>query len=325
MAGTLGYGGSLPWPADLSQSNRTFVYDPDGNLMPVGGPRKASWHRLAMQREPGLARFLLDGVVFHEEKDSDPSDPFLRLSGPFQGKAVFRKAVLTGKEEIPPEVSLVRGKRLEGWMSPFYAKRVRTGKDKESPFLTLQRFGEGEPEDWVARDGIVIGRRVENATSPTPSVLAWVRPLQKGETVSWEFFYQPGEVMVHPVLGRLAFLLEPGGVQLHWLGDPAFSEWLGIKADNAVVEADCRRGPPELPLKAGGWNKVALSLDTNRVRVQLNGVLVYERPAGTLGESFGLFHYQDKTGVRVRNVVLKGDWPRKLSEARRANLFAPEP
>jgi hypothetical protein len=186
------------------------------------------------------------------------------------------------------------------------------------PFLVA------EPEDWLAREGIVEGRRLEMATAVTPSVLAYQRPLQPGETVSYEFFYQPGEVMVHPALGRLAFLLEPGGVRLHWLGSFPFDEHLGLKRDNAVDEPNCRRGPGELPLTVGAWNQAELSLEAGRVRIKLNNVLVYERPLeATAGQAFGLFHYQDRTSARVRNVVLKGDWPEKLSEAQRRNLLAP--
>ena len=42
--------------------------------------------------------------------------------------------------------------------------------------------------------------------------------------------------MAHPALGRPAFLLEPGGIRLHWMTDRADQEWSGLNPDNAVEE-----------------------------------------------------------------------------------------
>jgi hypothetical protein len=324
VSGSVGYAGRLPWPNATDQQFDGPAYDDWGDPTAFGRRRLTGWQRLTVQAEPSVVRFLRNGTVFHEAKDPDPTNPFLTLAGPGQGRAVFRNAQLTGDPEIPREVSLLGGARLDGWVGAYYFKRVRVPPGTVRPFLAPGGLFGGEPEDWAAEDGVLSGRRVPAATSPTPSVLARSRPLQPGEAVSYEFFYQPGEVMVHPALGRLAFLLEPGGVRLHWLGGLPFDESLGLKADNAVVEPECRRGPGELPLKAGEWNQAELALDAGRLRVKLNGVLVYERPLeAAAGQAFGLFHYQDQTAARARKVVLKGDWPRKLSEAQRRNLLAP--
>ena len=39
--------------------------------------------------------------------------------------------------------------------------------------------------------------------------------------MTYEFFYTPDgdAVMTHPALGRLAFLLQPEGVRVHWITD----------------------------------------------------------------------------------------------------------
>ena len=42
-------------------------------------------------------------------------------------------------------------------------------------------------------------------------------PLQDGDVLTYEFLYEPGQVMVHPALDRLVFLCEPAGVRLHWM------------------------------------------------------------------------------------------------------------
>src|SRR5262249_10167330 len=129
----------------------------------------------------------------------------------------------------------------------------------------------------------------------------------------YEFFYEPGQTLVHPSLGRLVFLLEPDGVRLHWMLDVPQSDWTGLKADNAVDEPDCRRGPKQLPLKAGDWNSAGVAVTDNAMTLELNGQVVYERTLGPEAEKlFGFFHYREKTAARVRNVVLTGNWPEKL-------------
>ena len=46
---------------------------------------------------------------------------------------------------------------------------------------------------------------------------------------------------------------------------------------------------------------------------KLNGELVYERNLEpTNRRSIGLFHFGDATEARVRNVVMRGDWPKMI-------------
>ncbi len=68
-----------------------------------------------------------------------------------------------------------------------------------------------------------------------------IRPLLEGETLSYEFFYDEGSIDVHPTLGRLAFLLEAGGVRIRWM-TALTDEWTGLEPDNAVIEPLNRKG-----------------------------------------------------------------------------------
>ena len=145
------------------------------------------------------------------------------------------------------------------------------------------------------------------------SLLAYFRPLRLGETLRYEFFYKPGEVMVHPGLGRLVFLLQPERVRLHWLTDGDGNDWTGLAVDNAVDDPAPGPGAKPLPLKADAWNTLRLSLSKEGVKLELNGTPVYEGKLGPDNDRvFGLFHYKDQTEARVRQVVLRGDWPEKL-------------
>ena len=58
--------------------------------------------------------------------------------------------------------------------------------------------------------------------------------------IDYEFYFDPGKVMVHPALDRLAFLIEPEGVKIHRLTDGAY-ERSGLPPDNICDEP---RKPP---------------------------------------------------------------------------------
>jgi hypothetical protein len=135
--------------------------------------------------------------------------------------------------------------------------------------------------------------------------------LEDGE-IRYEFFYVPGKTEVAPVLDRLAFLLDPEGVKIHWLTDARFDR-TGLPPENVSVEPKHRRGPARLPLKTNGWNQLSLKLAGDTVTLTLNGEIVYERPLEpTNNRQFGLFRYIDETEARVRNVVYEGNWPHTL-------------
>ena len=155
------------------------------------------------------------------------------------------------------------------------------------------------------------------------SRLCYFRPLRKGDVLTYEFFYEPGAVMVHPAFDRLVFLCEQEGVRLHWMtrsGDDP----LALPADNRADEPECRRGPKELPLLAGKWNAMKLSLDGGKVGLELNGQAIFERTLEPdLSRQFSFFHYKDQTAAKARNVTLKGRWPESLSPQQTDDLTAP--
>jgi len=141
--------------------------------------------------------------------------------------------------------------------------------------------------------------------------------------IEYEFYYRPGESHCHPALDRLAFLLEPAGVRIHWITDGIYGR-TELTADNAVEEPANRRGPGQLPLQADAWNRLAVTLRGDTVHVVLNGQLIYQRELEPTNQrTFGLFHYADQTEARVRNVTWRGDWPRELPPASEQELAGP--
>ena len=155
---------------------------------------------------------------------------------------------------------------------------------------------------------ILAAKRDDDGSASTPGLLRYQRPLLQGEAITYQFFHQGDATIVHPAIGRLAFLLESTGVRIRWITTGA-NEWTGLKVDNAALEPLNRRGPRPLPLKKEEWNTVAVERQADKLIVKLNDELIYQRPIDVDGEpQFGLYRPTRTNAARVRNVVMTGDW-----------------
>ena len=174
----------------------------------------------------------------------------------------------------------------------------------------------------MKEDRLIADRLQVPGQFPLPSRLDYDRPFSSGDSVRYEFLYEPGGTMVQPALGRVIFALGPDGVQIH---GPDWGEdgWAG-SGDHAHPAPGRQLGPEKPPLKPGAWNDVVVTLRAGKVTLDLNGVAIYERQLDR-GDvpRFGLFHFRDRTAVQVRNVVLRGDWPQALTSAQLADMTAP--
>ena len=154
--------------------------------------------------------------------------------------------------------------------------------------------------DWHAENGELLGRKREGAGGrPVPSALQYFRPMRPGETIRYEFFYQPGETDVTPCLDEVAYFLKPAGVQLHWIVDQMFGDW-------SQPPPGQRRGESQRPktkrASAQGRRLECRALETTAktVKITLNGVFIFESDIDPdLGRRFGLFYNQDQTAARA--------------------------
>ncbi len=247
--------------------------------------------------------------------------PWIGLRAYGDGRAYFRNLELVGEPQIPREVRLADGLDLRGWTATY----GETVPKAVTPFQQDPAANtNAEPTDWHVVDGVIHGQM-----APTPeadqvaqSHLAYMRPLLTGETVSYEFLHEDGKTTVHPALGRLAFLIEADGVRMHWLTDNVH-EWTGLAEDNAIVEPLNRRGPGKLPLKSNAWNSIKMKLADDRISIVLNEAEIYERPVdGIRNRHIGFYHDRHTSAVQIRNVILTGEWPEKLSAEQLEKLVA---
>ena len=68
---------------------------------------------------------------------------------------------------------------------------------------------------------------------------------------------------------------------------------------------------------------MSLEISGEKVSLSLNGEQIYLRDLdGVTGRHFGFYYDRSKTAAQIRNVVLTGDWPEKLSAEELGNLVA---
>ena len=298
----------------------------------IGGPKapfveREGFNRVKLEVRPDVVRCFINGQFYGEDANPNPGNPWLALFCRHPRRSVWRNLRITGEPTIPREVRLDVEGRLDGWIPQFYVEPMPMGL----PFHKQQAGERGgrfsSNYHWYSADGIIHGpRRAGGTAGPIESLLYHYRPLRDGEYLRYRFHYKPGEEMTHPVLDRLAFLIEPEGVRLHWLtaGPRDGAGWSGLSADNAVDVPAYRRGPKKLPFRPDAWNLMELQLEDGTVSLALNKTVIYECPLEAANDrQFGLFHYKDQTAVQVREVFLKGNWPERLTDEMRANLFGP--
>jgi tetratricopeptide (TPR) repeat protein len=286
------------------------------------------WNRDSVRVSPNAIRFYSNGQLVYTETAPSPTSPWLHLTAYDHRRVVYRNLKLIGEPKIPREVALISGDRLEGWNT--------TQGDRLAPQLSLreppravvaeeqERLAPERPLPWQAKDGILIGLAESSLTQYRQSHMYYFRPLQDGETVKYEFLYEPNQTLVHPAIGNLVLLLNPDGVRLHWLERNQPDATL-LDYENVADEKQNRRGPAALPLKPAEWNAVQISLSGATLSLKLNGELIFERPLEAFNtRQFGLAYDRHLTGAKVRNVILSGNWPEKLTAEEMANVLVPE-
>ena len=303
------------WPVGL----------PEWLIQPEVPKRQGEFNAVRLEVRPDRIRCFVNDKLTLETEEPSAASPWLALYLPQSRRGIFRNPRLQGHPRIPRDVRLTDGDHLEGWISRFYGeappRRLTAGRPRNSSTA----MADTTKPTWTARDGEIQGDMIPNAAGPLrQSRLFYHRPLRNGESIRYEFLYEPNGTEVHPALDRLTFLLDTQGVRLRWMTDTeGVDPWSGLPADNVIDEPERRRGPRPLPLKAGQWNSVRLSLGNSEIALELNDVEIYRRPIEPDNDRlFGFYHNAAATTARVRAIVVSGDWPETLPVDTLENVFA---
>lgn len=264
--------------------------------------RTDAWVRVRSEVQDGTARTWVHGRLVSERKLAAEPDPWVGIRCWNRSFGIFRDLRISGEPEIPEAVSISSMGCWNGWYA-YHEDNVD---------------GPGSSAHWLVSAEAADGAQIVGLRRPwfdrlsVESLLCYFRPLVEDGSVEYEFFYRPGEVHTHPALGRQAFLLEPGGVRLHKISDREYEVaepfWGEKVAATQLVKSD--RG---LPLQPNEWNTIRLSIAGETLSLILNGKPVFKQKLDKANSRrFGLFYFCDQTEVRVRNVVMRGDWPRQL-------------
>ncbi len=284
------------------------------------------FNRFVIRVAPAKVSYLCNDHVVYEDDQPSPTTPWLALLGRSTRRTAWRNLHLTGSPVVPQQVTLVEGDHLEGWLSPLY----RESLPRQIQVAVVNRSSSTNSAAsrsncaWYAVDGVLHGPRMKIAdrTRAIQSWLAYHRPLQPGDRLSYEFYYQPGEKTVYPSLGRIALLLEPNGVKLHWITEIPHMAIGGLASDNTAVPTAQQRGAKPPPLRPNQWNQVAIEMTDAGAIILLNGQRIYQHPmAPADNHVFGFFRYANRSTAEVRAITLRGDWPRQLSREQLTHPF----
>ena len=282
------------------------------------------------------AEYFFNGASVFVDKAPAKTSPWLQLHGAsYGGGPVAAKEIsISGSPEIPQQVELLQGDSMEGWSSIFYYEL--TTSQNASRFdgrVTIHTYNYGDeiPQPWSVKDGVLTGETSDKTEYSKFSWLNYHRSLLNGEKLDYEFFYRKGEKVVHPAIGRTAFVLQADGIQLHWMNSSNFQGRAqgansGFDDDNQFDVPEYRKGPAALPLKDADWNKVTLERLEEVISVSLNGTKVYEYPLDEEDlTNIGFFRNRTTDAVEIKNVVLSGNWPKTLTTEMLEQLFAQKP
>ncbi len=259
------------------------------------------WYDYRAAIKDGTYTAWVNGVKIHEQKLETGYGPWITIAAVAQTNGGIRNFRIIGNPTVPDEVAISAAPTLSGWQS-YHAGPMT-----------------GEQAYWQKRGEEIYGRKRDSGNT-NEEALVYHRPMLEDGEIEYEFYYKPGETLVHPALDRLVFLLDPDGVKIHWMTDGKLDR-TGLAERNETDEPEHRLGPTPLPLKPDAWNSLTLSLKGDVATVALNGQAVFKRPLESTNQrTFGLFHYIDRTNCRVRDIRMRGDWPRQLPPA--GELFA---
>ena len=239
----------------------------------------------------GVLTAFVNGQQVHEETLPQEADPWLAIESRSANQTGAVKSLrIIGSPEVPREISLSSGFTLDAWSPAYFAEKLAEEQDS-----TLGRRAAAPAASWRKQADEIIATKLPHCEgSWRESVLQYHRPLAEDGEIEYEFFYEPGKTEVHPDdwsdSGAASFQRR----QVHRLTDAQYDR-TGLLPDNVSPVANQQ----PVPLKAGEWNNLKLTISNGELKVAVNGSDIgrAKLPAGEQ-RTFGLFRYADQSAVR---------------------------
>ena len=294
-------------PSELGLGN---VRKGGGGKIPVEPPFKKlnDMVRCRASFRDGTRTLYVNGRVVLKDSLPEHHDPWIGVRSWYRSDASFRNVRISGNPVIPDSVVLSESADLTGWFS-----HLDESINYENAYWNYSKNGDQPAE--------IVGRTLTwHYDTISERLLRYFRPLAEDGSIEYEFLYAPGKAVTHPALDRLAFIIAPDGVRIHWVTDDCLDR-TGVLPNNETVELKNRRGSGALPLKPGAWNHMKVAVKADVVALELNGQPIYERTLEPGNRRiFGLFNFADQSESRVRRVVMRGDWPKTIAPAAKQEL-----
>ncbi|WP_182867710.1 DUF1583 domain-containing protein [Rhodopirellula sp. JC639] len=283
--------------------------------------KQNEWNRCRVTLDDQTLRFHVNDQLVYREPRKDHSPWFaIHLAG--NKRTSVRNIKISGQPVIPHDVNLIPGDTLRGWSGQYYGVALPTAivdarqqdKDGNAPnrYRTAPKPQRIANLAWTVHDGELRSGEIKAQKFNGQNSIRYERPIGDGESLSYEFFYEPAKTEVHPSIGRVAYVMRPSGLKLHWMSAPN-TAWKIPKGFEVPLPG---AEPKPLPLKSGQWNQVELTRHGSRVQIVLNGETIFDQqPQSRLGDMvFGFFHNREQTSARIRNVRLTGPWPTEVPQ-----------
>ena len=306
-------------------SNRTLATGSGAQAMLVRSgryqkPGEFGWQ--SVEADSGGTLFIVNGHPLWKIPGADAAFPWLLLHVESGGIGAFSQLRISAPVKIPQELPLSASPELSGWSAVRYGQLlpinrhlplIPTASSSGQPTPTSNRAATAS--DWTAADDTITARTADDIGNPgeiypvgQQSLIQYQRPLRPGETLTWEFFFQPGTAGDCIALGSVGIRVRTEGVFVHSLP---------VNSDQWTLFPPSRehRLPSNNSLTLEqGWNRAQLEIQQGRAVLFVNDQQTAELPLPPNTDTRpGLSCCRCQPPIQVRRIRLRGDWPAQLT------------
>jgi hypothetical protein len=283
----------LPWRDPLPEAPPHPATDTNPTATPPATPTVVK-RRCRLERRGLQLQLTLDDKTILQQTLTGREPPWLVLRcGPTPG-AVIEQLRIEAAADHTALVPLPFNPQLTGWDRPPFGRSE------------LFRPEQQTDADWRTDEARLTGTfRSESAGTWRPNLLQFMAPLPPRGRISWAFRYEPGRKLVHPTVGSVVLLLEPGiGISAGEL--PRILDTNTELSQSALHAARQRLQDSRCELSTDAWQQATLEIDGANLLLQLNGTpaaqLLLRNPQN---RRFGFFHWSDQTAAEINSLQLE--------------------